>query len=72
MRIMILNGSPKRAGSDTMCITRAFVEGINWFTHDSGRSLCRNSQRKKQMKSRFKYARQWLLFWTCAVQERYL
>ena len=29
MRIMILNGSPKRSASDTMHMTRAFVEGLN-------------------------------------------
>lgn len=29
MKIMILNGSPKRDASDTMCITRAFIEGMN-------------------------------------------
>ena len=29
MRIMILNGSPKRDASDTMHMTRAFLEGIN-------------------------------------------
>lgn len=29
MRILILNGSPKREASDTMHMTRAFVEGMN-------------------------------------------
>lgn len=29
MKIMILNGSPKRAASDTMHMTRAFLEGMN-------------------------------------------
>ncbi len=29
MKIMILNGSPKGAGSDCMHITRAFLEGMN-------------------------------------------
>ena len=29
MRIMILNGSPKRDASDTMHMTRAFVKGMN-------------------------------------------
>lgn len=29
MRIMILNGSPKRDASDTMHMTRAFVDGMN-------------------------------------------
>lgn len=29
MKILVLNGSPKRDGSDTLCITRAFVEGMN-------------------------------------------
>lgn len=29
MRILILNGSPKREASDTMHITRAFVDGMN-------------------------------------------
>ena len=28
MRILVLNGSPKRDGSDTMHITRAFLEGM--------------------------------------------
>lgn len=29
MKIMILNGSPKRSASDTMHMTHAFVEGLN-------------------------------------------
>lgn len=29
MKIMVLNGSPKRDGSDCMHITRAFLEGMN-------------------------------------------
>lgn len=29
MRILILNGSPKRNASDTMHMTRAFLEGMN-------------------------------------------
>lgn len=29
MKIMIFNGSPKKNASDTMCMTRAFVEGMN-------------------------------------------
>lgn len=29
MKILVLNGSPKRDASDTMCMTRAFVEGMN-------------------------------------------
>ncbi len=29
MKIMIFNGSPKKNVSDTMCMTRAFVEGMN-------------------------------------------
>ena len=29
MKLLILNGSPKKDRSDTMCITRAFVEGMN-------------------------------------------
>ncbi len=29
MKIMILNGSPKREASDTMHMTRAFIEGMN-------------------------------------------
>lgn len=31
MKIMIFNGSPKKNASDTMCMTRAFVEGMNEF-----------------------------------------
>lgn len=29
MKIMVLNGSPKREASDTLCMTRAFIEGMN-------------------------------------------
>lgn len=29
MRILVLNGSPKAQKSDTMCVTRAFLEGLN-------------------------------------------
>ncbi len=29
MKILVLNGSPKRDGSDTMHVTRAFLEGMN-------------------------------------------
>lgn len=28
MKILVLNGSPKRDSSDTMCITRALLEGM--------------------------------------------
>ncbi len=31
MKILVLNGSPKRDGSDTLHITRAFLEGMNDF-----------------------------------------
>ena len=29
MKILILNGSPKRDASDTMHLTRAFTDGMN-------------------------------------------
>ena len=28
MRILVLSGSPKREHSDTLCVTRAFPDGI--------------------------------------------
>ena len=31
MRILVLNGSPKKDKSDVMCITRAFLEGMNEY-----------------------------------------
>ena len=32
MKILVLNGSPKRDNSDTMHITRAFLDGMNKAT----------------------------------------
>ena len=29
MKILVLNGSPKRDASDTLCMTRAFLDGMN-------------------------------------------
>ena len=33
MRILVLNGSPKREHSDTLHITRALLEGMNEAAH---------------------------------------
>lgn len=32
MKILVINGSPKRDASDTLCLTRAFLEGMNNVT----------------------------------------
>ena len=39
MRIMILNGSPKRSASDTMHMTRAFVDGMNETAENAVRTI---------------------------------
>lgn len=47
MKILVLNGSPKRDGSDTLCITRAFVEGMNeTAAHACIRMICVRYWRK--------------------------
>ncbi len=39
MRIMVLNGSPKRSASDTMHMTRAFLEGLNETGENTVRTI---------------------------------